>query len=91
MEGRYPKREHKVQPEISFEVKNWTVHHPLYPERVVDDNISFYVRKGEVVGFFGLVGAGRSEIMRAIFGVDKYGSGQVLLDGKRLRGGKCRK
>ena len=36
---------------------------------------------------FGLVGAGRSEIMRAIFGVDKYGSGQVLLDGKRLRGG----
>ena len=51
MEDRYPKREHKVQDTVSMEVKNWTVHHPLYPERVVDDNISFYVRKGEVVGF----------------------------------------
>lgn len=50
-------------------------------------DISFSVRKGEVVGFFGLVGAGRSEIMRAIFGVDKYDSGEVVLDGKRLRGG----
>ena len=41
MEDRYPKREHKVQDTVSMEVKNWTVHHPLYPERVVDDNISF--------------------------------------------------
>jgi ABC-type sugar transport system ATPase subunit len=40
-----------------------------------------------VVGFFGLVGAGRSEIMRAIFGVDKYDSGYVEIDGKRLKRG----
>ena len=53
----------------------------------VFENISFSVRKGEVVGFFGLVGAGRSEIMRAIFGVDKYDSGEVVLDGKKLKGG----
>ena len=53
----------------------------------VFDDISFKVRKGEVVGFFGLVGAGRSEIMRAIFGVDKYNSGEVILDGKKLKGG----
>ena len=53
----------------------------------VFQDISFSVRKGEVVGFFGLVGAGRSEIMRAIFGVDKYESGEVNLDGKKLRGG----
>ena len=57
MEDRYPKREHKVQDTVSMEVKNWTVHHPLYPERVVDDNVSFYVRRGEVVGFSGLQGA----------------------------------
>ena len=55
MEDRYPKREHKVQDQVSLEVKNWTVHHPLYPERVVDDNVSFYVRKGEVVGISGEV------------------------------------
>ena len=50
-------------------------------------DISFTVRKGEVVGFFGLVGAGRSEIMRAIFGVDKYTGGEVIVDGKTLKGG----
>ena len=53
----------------------------------VFEDISFSVRKGEVVGFFGLVGAGRSEIMRAVFGVDKYDGGEVVLDGKKLRGG----
>ena len=63
-----------------LEVKNLT-------RKGVFQNISFTVRKGEVVGFFGLVGAGRSEIMRAIFGVDKYDSGEVLVDGKKLHGG----
>ena len=63
-----------------LEVKNLT-------RKGVFEDISFTVRKGEVVGFFGLVGAGRSEIMRAIFGVDKYQSGEVLLDGQKLRGG----
>ncbi len=53
----------------------------------VFEDISFNVRKGEVVGFFGLVGAGRSEIMRAIFGVDRYDSGEIILDGKKLKGG----
>ena len=66
--------------ETMLEVKNLT-------RKGVFQDISFSVRKGEVVGFFGLVGAGRSEIMRAIFGVDKYQSGEVILDGKKLRGG----
>ena len=63
-----------------LEVKNLT-------RKGVFQDVSFSVRKGEVVGFFGLVGAGRSEIMRAIFGVDKYDSGEVSVDGKKLRGG----
>ncbi len=63
-----------------LEVKNLT-------RKGVFEDISFTVRKGEVVGFFGLVGAGRSEIMRAVFGVDKYDSGEVILDGKKLKGG----
>ena len=73
----------KEQAEITdtmLEVKNLT-------RKGVFEDISFTVRKGEVVGFFGLVGAGRSEIMRAIFGVDKYDSGEVSVDGKKLRGG----
>ena len=71
MEDRYPKREHKVQDTVSMEVKNWTVHHPLYPERVVDDNISFYVRKGEVVGFSGLQGAG-IPLPRTVLSLEQY-------------------
>ena len=50
----------------------------------VFEDISFTVRKGEVLGFFGLVGAGRSEIMRAVFGVDEYSSGEVRVNGKKL-------
>ena len=48
-------------------------------------DISFTVRAGEIVGLAGLVGAGRSEIARAIFGVDGYDQGTVTLRGRRLR------
>lgn len=47
-------------------------------------NISFQLHKGEILGFAGLVGAGRSEVMRAIFGLDHYTSGQVLIKGKEV-------
>lgn len=46
------------------------------------EDISFQLRKGEILGFSGLVGAGRSEVMRAIFGLDRYTSGEILIDGK---------
>lgn len=74
MDDRYPSREHNVSNEVALEVKNWTVHHPLYPEKVVDDNISFKVHKGEVIGFSGLQGAGRTELAMSVFG-KSYGSG----------------
>ena len=50
MDDRYPARKHNVSKDVMLEVKNWTVHHPLYPEKVVDDNISCKVHKGEVIG-----------------------------------------
>ena len=50
-------------------------------------NISFQVHAGEVVGFFGLVGAGRSEIMRGIFGADKLTGGKVTINGKSVKPG----
>jgi ribose transport system ATP-binding protein len=48
------------------------------------NDIDFSVRPGEVVGFFGLVGAGRSDIMKALFGIVDY-EGQILIDGKPIR------
>lgn len=46
------------------------------------ENIDFSVHKGEILGFFGLVGAGRSEIMKALYGVEKYNTGKIYLNGK---------
>lgn len=51
------------------------------------DQISFALRKGEVLGFAGLVGAGRSEIAQAAFGLDKAATGEVLIHGRPLPGG----
>lgn len=48
-------------------------------------NISFNVRKGEIVGFAGLVGAGRSEVMRAVFGLDPITEGKIIINGKPVR------
>ena len=53
-------------------------------------DITFTVRSGEIVGLAGLVGAGRSEVARAIFGVDRYDSGQVHVTGKPLPRGSVR-
>ncbi|MDR2019617.1 MAG: sugar ABC transporter ATP-binding protein [Treponema sp.] len=50
-------------------------------------DVSFNLRKGEILGFAGLVGAGRSELMSAIFGVRRMDSGKVRLDGAELAGG----
>jgi putative multiple sugar transport system ATP-binding protein len=69
-----------------LEVKHWTVHHPLYHEKVVDKDISFHVHKGEVIGFSGLQGAGRTELAMSIFG-KSYGtgiSGELYIDGQQV-------
>ena len=71
---RFPKRPGVQIGDTNLEVKDWTVYHPLYPERKVVDNVSLNVRKGEVVGIYGLMGAGRTELAMSIFG-KSYGTG----------------
>ena len=71
---RFPKRHDVAIGDINLEVDNWTVYHPLYPERKVVDNVSMNVRRGEVVGIYGLMGAGRTELAMSIFG-KSYGTG----------------
>lgn len=48
-------------------------------------NVSFHIREGEILGFSGLVGAGRSEVMRAVFGADKFTAGQIIFEGSPVR------
>ena len=86
MEDRFPKRHDVAIGEVALEVKHWNVHHPIYAEKKVIDDVSFYVRKGEVVGFSGLMGAGRTELAMSIFG-RSYGSeisGTVEIHGKEV-------
>ena len=53
-------------------------------------DISFSIRAGEIVGMAGLIGAGRTELCRAIFGLDRIDSGQILVEGKRIHAGTPR-
>ncbi len=80
---RYPPRHAKIMDTI-FEVKDWSVYHPLHADRRMIKDVGFHARKGEVVGIAGLMGAGRTELAMSIFG-RAYGqkiTGEVRLHGK---------
>ncbi len=87
MSDRYPERVHNVSDEIGMEVKNWNTFHPVYIDKQVVKDVSFTVHKGEIVGFAGLQGAGRTEMAMSIFG-HSYGShtsGTVIIDGEEVK------
>ena len=74
---RYPPRDAKIG-DVAFEVKNLNCPGAF-------ENVSFDVRAGEVLGVSGLMGAGRTEIMQAIFGNMPHVTGQIFLDGKEIK------
>jgi len=83
--NRYPKREAKIGNTI-FDVKNWNVFHPLHTNQKSIDDVNFHIRKGEIVGIAGLMGAGRTELAMSIFG-KSYGkkiTGQIFKDNKEI-------
>lgn len=83
---RFPKRKDVKIGDVLLEVKDWNVYHPLYTERKVVDNVNINVRRGEVVGISGLMGAGRTELAMSVFG-KSYGaniSGQLFINGKEV-------
>ncbi len=82
---RFPPRESNIG-DVIFEVCDWNVYHPIHPDRKVSTDINFHVRAGEVVGFAGLIGAGRTELAMSIFG-QAYGkdiTGTVLKHGEEI-------
>ncbi len=83
---RFPKRYDVELGDVMMEVNDWTVYHPEFSERKVCDNVSINVRAGEVVGIYGLMGAGRTELAMSIFG-RSYGigiSGELRLRGQKV-------
>lgn len=85
LSDRFPKRVPHVG-EILMEVKNWNVYHPQHKDRKVCDNININVRRGEVLGISGLMGAGRTELAMSIFG-KSYGeniSGEIYINGEKV-------
>src|SRR5229473_3146483 len=85
LEHRFPKREPNIGDPV-FRVENWSVYHPLHADRQVIKNVDFHVRRGEVVGIAGLMGAGRTEFAMSLFG-QTWGyniSGRVRLDGREV-------
>lgn len=83
--NRYPEREPKIG-EVIFEVKDWNVFHPLHSDRKVIDDVNLSIKKGEIVGIAGLMGAGRTELAMSIFG-KSYGqkiSGKMVKNGQEL-------
>jgi methyl-galactoside transport system ATP-binding protein len=74
----YPKREN-TPGEVIMEVKNFSsIHEKSF------QNVSFKIHKGEILGFGGLVGAQRTELMEGIFGIRKSSAGEVLIHGKKV-------
>jgi len=82
----FPPREPKIGDEV-LRVTDWTVYHPVDTARKVVDAASFTVRAGEIVGFAGLMGAGRTELAMSIFG-RSYGtkiSGSIFKNGDEIQ------
>ncbi|WP_255951471.1 multiple monosaccharide ABC transporter ATP-binding protein [Streptomyces odontomachi] len=90
LDSRFPDRTpHQAEEGVApaLEIRDWTVRHPIDQQRKVVDGVSLNVRRGEIVGIAGLIGAGRTELAMSVFGhtYGKYAGGTVLKDGKEIR------
>lgn len=82
MDELYPTREGREISDEVLRIENFTVPHPNAAKNILN-NVSFSVKKGEVLGLCGLVGSGRSELLRAVFGALPKKSGDVYIEGEK--------
>jgi putative multiple sugar transport system ATP-binding protein len=82
---RWPERHHEIGEEV-FRVEDWTVYHPQHEYRKTINGVNFFIRRGEVVGFAGLMGAGRTEIAMSLFGKawGQKHSGKIFKNGEEI-------
>ncbi|MFE1555634.1 multiple monosaccharide ABC transporter ATP-binding protein [Streptomyces sp. NPDC058734] len=85
LEHRYPERAPEIG-EVAFEIEDWSVLHPIDHRRKVVDGASLHVRRGEIVGVAGLMGAGRTELAMSVFGrsYGRWTGGRVRLHGREI-------
>ena len=84
MDNLYPKCKVPVG-EVVMEARDFSVPHPQNAKKKIVEDVSFTVRKGEILGIGGLVGAGRSELVNAVFGIIGKQSGAVMIDGREVQ------
>jgi ABC-type sugar transport system ATPase subunit len=82
-ENYYPKRKNKPGG-VCFRAEHFSVPHPFTSGKNIVEDVSIELRRGEILGLGGLIGAGRSELVSAIIGKTRKISGEVFLNGKRL-------
>ncbi|MDQ0602141.1 putative multiple sugar transport system ATP-binding protein [Streptomyces canus] len=90
LDHRFPERTaYKGESEEApaLEIRDWTVHHPIDQARKVVDDVSINVKRGEIVGIAGLMGAGRTELAMSVFGrsYGRHAGGTVVKDGREIR------
>lgn len=85
IETMYPESTVEIGDEV-LRVEHMSIPHPYTPHKNIVDDVSFSLRRGEILGLAGLVGAGRSEIAKALFGaIDHDGGSRILLEGRPIQ------
>ncbi len=83
LENMYPSANKNIGNEI-LRVENMTIAHPYTDNKNIIEDVSFTLKEGEILGLAGLVGSGRSELVKAIFGAIAYKKGEIFLKGNLL-------
>jgi D-xylose transport system ATP-binding protein len=81
---QFPRVEHTAK-DVVMEIRNYTVYDPDIPDKKLIDNVSFEIRRGEILGLAGLMGAGRTELASSIFGgFNARREGEVYINGEKV-------